>query len=91
MYKKIGKSCDKINTGSKSDTETKKCRSDPEYQRISDATSQNINTLIHETRSSPSSPKSKNKGKMHVKQQKKKVRKVINCYMAGPKVIHHRK
>lgn len=66
MYKKIGKSCDKISPGSKSDSETRKRES--EYQRISDATSQNL-----KTRSSPSSPKCKNKGVMPPKQQKKKV------------------
>ncbi|XP_057654529.1 RING finger protein 207-like isoform X1 [Diorhabda carinulata] len=64
MYKKITKSCDKINTGSKSDTETRKPRSEPGYQRISEATS----------RSSPSSPKCKNKGILPpAKPQKKKV------------------
>ncbi|KAJ8909957.1 hypothetical protein NQ315_014908 [Exocentrus adspersus] len=73
MYKKIGKSCDKINASSKSDSEVKKCKSESEYQRISDATSQNIKALVHETRSSPSSPKGKNKGKLPTKQPKKKV------------------
>nr|XP_023014620.1 RING finger protein 207-like isoform X2 [Leptinotarsa decemlineata] len=73
MHKKIGKSCDKINATSKSDGESRKTKSESEYQRISDATSQNIKTLAHETRSSPSSPKCKNKGKLPVKQQKKKV------------------
>ncbi|KAJ8966100.1 hypothetical protein NQ314_003737, partial [Rhamnusium bicolor] len=32
MYKKIGKSCDKINSTSKSDSEVKKCKSESEYQ-----------------------------------------------------------
>lgn len=73
MYKKIGKSCDKIN-GSKSDTETKKSRSESDYQRISDATSQNLKSFMHESRSSPCSPKPKNKTKMPMKQQKKKVK-----------------
>lgn len=73
MYKKIGKSCDKINASSKSDSEVKKCKSESEYQRISDATSQNIKALVHETRSSPSSPKAKNKGKLPAKPPKKKV------------------
>ncbi|XP_018577992.1 uncharacterized protein LOC108916266 [Anoplophora glabripennis] len=73
MYKKIGKSCDKINASSKSDSEVKKCKSESEYQRISDATSQNIKALVHETRSSPSSPKGKNKCKPPAKQPKKKV------------------
>lgn len=79
MYKKIGKSCDKINTGSKSDTDTKKSRSESDYQRISDATSQNMKTLVNETRSSPCSPKGKPKGKMTIKQpqQKKKVTYLI--------------
>lgn len=77
MYKKIGKSCDKINASSKSDSEVKKCKSESEYQRISDATSQNIKALVHETRSSPSSPKGKNKGKLPPKQTKKKVREVF--------------
>lgn len=58
-YKKIGKSCDKINsTCSKSDLETKKCRSESEYQRISDATtSQSVKALVH----SETSPKTKPK------------------------------
>ncbi|CAG9820607.1 unnamed protein product [Phaedon cochleariae] len=73
MYKKIGKSCDKINACSKSDSESRKTKSESEYQRISDATSQNIKSLAHETRSSPCSPKFKGKAKLHVKQQKKKV------------------
>ncbi|KAJ8957880.1 hypothetical protein NQ318_001876 [Aromia moschata] len=71
MYKKIGKSCDKINATSKSDSEVKKCKSESEYQRISDATS--VKALMHETRSSPSSPKGKSKGKLPNKQPKKKV------------------
>lgn len=63
MYKKIGKSCDKIcsTTSSKSDTEScnkNRNKSDPDYQRISDATSHSVKALIHkETRSSPASPK----------------------------------
>lgn len=72
MYKKIGKSCDKISS-SKSDSETKKSRSESDYQRISDATSQNLKSLFHESRSSPCSPKTKTKVKMPMKQQKKKV------------------
>ncbi|XP_063929985.1 RING finger protein 207-like isoform X2 [Zophobas morio] len=57
MYKKIGKSCDKINC-SKSDSEVKK-RTESDYQRISDATtSQSVKALVHkETRSTPGSPK----------------------------------
>lgn len=76
MCKKIAKSCDKISTVSKSDSETKKSRSESDYQRISDATSQNMKKLVHESRSSPCSPKGKPKGKMVIKQpqQKKKVR-----------------
>ncbi|XP_072382333.1 RING finger protein 207-like isoform X1 [Diabrotica undecimpunctata] len=73
MYKKINKSCDKINTGSKSDSETRKSRSESDYQRISDATSQNLKGLVHGSRSSPSSPKCKNKGLLASKPQKKKV------------------
>lgn len=75
MCKKIGKSCDKICTGSKQDSETKKSRSESDYQRISDATSQKMKTLVHESRSSPCSPKGKPKEKMAIKQpqQKKKV------------------
>uniref|UniRef100_A0A6P7GI09 RING finger protein 207-like n=1 Tax=Diabrotica virgifera virgifera TaxID=50390 RepID=A0A6P7GI09_DIAVI len=73
MYKKINKSCDKINTGSKSDSETRKSRSESDYQRISDATSQNLKGLVHGSRSSPSSPKCKNKGLLATKPQKKKV------------------
>lgn len=77
MYKRIGKSCDKISTGSKSDTETKKSKSESDYQRISDATSQDMKILVHETRSSPCSPKGKPKGKMIIKQPQPK-KKVIN-------------
>ncbi|CAH0549196.1 unnamed protein product [Brassicogethes aeneus] len=73
MYKKIGKSCDKINACSKSEGETKKSRSESEYQRISDATSQNVKALVHESKSSPSSPKCKNKMKMQQRQKKPKV------------------
>ncbi|XP_076257064.1 RING finger protein 207-like isoform X2 [Rhynchophorus ferrugineus] len=72
LYKKIGKSCDKINASAIKLTEgEKKCRSaESDYQRISDATSQK--SLIHETsRSSPSSPKCKNKSKMQSKTKKK--------------------
>lgn len=70
MYKKIGKSCDKINTCSKSDSDVKK-RTESDYQRISDATSQSVKALVHkETRSSPSSPKCKNKSKPPPKQRK---------------------
>ncbi|XP_019769533.1 RING finger protein 207 isoform X1 [Dendroctonus ponderosae] len=67
LYKKIGKSCDKINAMAE-----KKCRSvESEYQRISDATSQKS---LHETsRSSPSSPKCKNKNKNQQGKSKKKV------------------
>lgn len=65
-YKKIGKSCDKINatttnatTTTKIDIEpTKKTRSESDYQRISEATSQSVKALIH---SSPTSPKCKSK------------------------------
>ncbi|KAI4454331.1 hypothetical protein MML48_9g00007697 [Holotrichia oblita] len=56
MYKKIGKSCDKINT----------CRDT--------SASQSVKALVHsETRSSPSSPKCKNKTKMTPKHKKPKV------------------
>ncbi|CAG9770285.1 unnamed protein product [Ceutorhynchus assimilis] len=66
LYKKIGKSCDKINAMAE-----KRCKStESEYQRISDATSQK--SKLHETsRSSPSSPKCKNKGKGQGKTKKK--------------------
>lgn len=66
LYKKIGKSCDKINGMA-----DKKCRSvESEYQRISDATSQKV----HEpSRSSPGSPKCKNKSKGQPGKTKKKV------------------
>lgn len=66
LYKKIGKSCDKINGMA-----DKKCRSvESEYQRISDATSQKV----HEpSRSSPGSPKCKNKSKGQTGKTKKKV------------------
>lgn len=69
MYKKIGKSCDKINATVKGDCETKKCRSESDYQRISDATSKKA--MVHETRSSPSSPKCRSKGKLPQKVHKK--------------------
>lgn len=60
-YKKIGKSCDKINaTTTKVDLEPKTTRSESDYQRISDATSQSVKALIH---SSPTSPKCKPKQK----------------------------
>lgn len=52
----------------------KKCRSESEYQRISDATSQSVKALVHtETRSSPTSPKCKTKPKLPQKQRKPKV------------------
>lgn len=60
-HKKIGKSCDKINT--KMEMKTKCIMNESEYQRISDATSrpaeQPIKALVHksESRSSPSSPR----------------------------------
>lgn len=92
MYKKIGKSCDKINASSKSDGaliiinshqpvsdqniisgETKKGKSESDYQRIADATSQNVKGLLHESKSSPSSPKCKNKMKLQQRQKKPKV------------------
>ncbi|XP_060534094.1 RING finger protein 207-like isoform X2 [Cylas formicarius] len=69
LYKKIGKSCDKITaTATKMTPEhdMKKVRGESEYQRISDATSQ-----VRETRSSPGSPKCKNKSKMQQKTKKK--------------------
>ncbi|XP_066260046.1 RING finger protein 207-like isoform X1 [Euwallacea similis] len=54
LYKKIGKSCDKINGMA-----DKKCRSmESDYQRISDATSQK---LREPSRSSPGSPKCRSK------------------------------
>lgn len=67
-HKKIGKSCDKINTCPKlSEIEKKKFSSESEYQRISEATSQSVKALVHkESRSSPSSPKCKNKRKPKV-------------------------
>lgn len=70
LYKKIGKSCDKINGMA-----DKKCRSvESEYQRISDATSQKV----HEpSRSSPASPKCKNKSKGQPGKTKKKVNTFI--------------
>lgn len=70
-YKKIGKSCDKINaTTVKADVEPKKTRSESDYQRISDATSQSVKALIHsESRSGPTSPKAKPKPTQ--KQQRK--------------------
>lgn len=72
MYKKIGKSCDKINT-SCTNFETKKYRAESEYQRINEP-QQNVKALIHsETRSSPTSPKCKSKGKTAQKQRKPKV------------------
>lgn len=85
MCKKIGKSCDKISSGSKSDSEAKKSRSESDYQRISDATSQNLKTLVLESKSSPCSPKGKPKQKMVTKQpqQKKKVNKVLCKYERG--------
>lgn len=56
MYKKIGKSCDKLNDCPKSQCE---------YKRITaDGTSKNVKAMVHETRSSPSSPKCR-KGKAH--------------------------
>lgn len=71
MYKKIGKSCDKINAGSKSDSETKQ-KKESDYQRISDATSQGVKALVHkEVKSSPSSPKCKNKPKPPPKSPRK--------------------
>ncbi|GLV38252.1 hypothetical protein CBL_12900 [Carabus blaptoides fortunei] len=71
-HKKMGKSCDKINTCSKlselsNAEQKKKCGSESDYQRISEATSQSVKALVHkESRSSPSSPKCKNKRKPKV-------------------------
>ncbi|KAK9884272.1 hypothetical protein WA026_005224 [Henosepilachna vigintioctopunctata] len=71
LYKKIGKSCDKINACPKMDMEPKKCRSESDYQRISDATSQSTKALIHaESKSSPATPKCKNKSKVQQKMRK---------------------
>ncbi|XP_030747580.1 RING finger protein 207-like isoform X2 [Sitophilus oryzae] len=72
LYKKIGKSCDKINASAMKLTDPeKKCKSvESEYQRISEATSQK--SLMHGvSRSSPTSPKCKNKSKMQSKAKKK--------------------
>lgn len=63
-YKKIGKSCDKINNA---DVETKKTRSESDYQRISDATSQSVKALVHST---PSSPKCKPQQKLQQRKTK---------------------
>ncbi|XP_044763616.1 RING finger protein 207-like isoform X2 [Coccinella septempunctata] len=57
-YKKIGKSCEKINPCSKSEGEPKKCIGESDYQRISEATSQNTKVMVHgESKSSPATPK----------------------------------
>lgn len=70
-YKKIGKSCDKINaTTSKVDLEPKKARSESDYQRISEATSQNVKALIH---SSPTSGGKSKKSNSSTPQRKPKV------------------
>lgn len=69
VYKRIGKSCDKINTCPKADFDGKKCRSESEYQRISDA-NQSVKAIVH---SSPSSPKCKAKKQTPLKQKKPKV------------------
>ncbi|KAF5303306.1 hypothetical protein FQA39_LY10045 [Lamprigera yunnana] len=69
-YKKIGKSCDKINTCTKVPIEARKARSESEYQHISE---QNVKALVHsENRSSPTSPKCKNK-RLPQKQRKPKI------------------
>lgn len=74
MYKKMGKSCDKINTCPKIPVEARKARSESEYQHISEANTHNVKALVHtETRSSPSSPKCKNKTRMSQKQRKPKI------------------
>lgn len=70
-HKKMGKSCDKINSCpiklSELSDNKKKCGSESDYQRISEATSQSVKALVHkESRSSPSSPKCKNKRKPKV-------------------------
>ncbi|KAK5638898.1 hypothetical protein RI129_013193 [Pyrocoelia pectoralis] len=72
-YKKMGKSCDKINTCTKVPIEARKARSESEYQQISASSTQSVKALVHtETRSSPSSPKCKNK-RPPQKQRKPKV------------------
>lgn len=69
-YKKIGKSCDKINaTTTKVDLEPKKTRSESDYQRISEATSQSVKALVH---SSPTSPKCKPKQQQQQKTPQRK-------------------
>lgn len=68
-YKKIGKSCDKINNV---DVETKKTRSESDYQRISDATSQSVKALVHST---PPSPKCKPSQQQQQQKQKQQQRK----------------
>ncbi|XP_045468356.1 RING finger protein 207-like isoform X2 [Harmonia axyridis] len=71
-YKKIGKSCEKININcTKSETDSKKCTSESDYQRISDATSQNTKALVHaESKSTPVTPKCKTKAKAQQKIRK---------------------
>ncbi|XP_050300020.1 RING finger protein 207-like isoform X2 [Anthonomus grandis grandis] len=71
LYKKIGKSCDKINAMAE-----KRCKSmESEYQRISDATSQKL-PIKETSRSSPSSPKCKNKIAKSQQQSKSSKKKV---------------
>ncbi|XP_017771086.1 PREDICTED: RING finger protein 207-like [Nicrophorus vespilloides] len=67
-YKKIGKSCDKINCTQ----EGKKC----DYQRMPTEGSKNVKALVHETRSSPSSPKCRNKSKLQSQSKQRKATKV---------------
>lgn len=74
MYKKMGKSCDRINTCPKVSVEVRKARSESEYQHIGEASRHSVKATIHkETRSSPSSPKCKNKARVPPKPRKTKV------------------
>lgn len=74
MYKKMGKSCDKINTCPKVPVEARKARSESEYQHITASSRQSVKATVHkETRSSPSSPKCKNKARTPQKARKPKV------------------
>ena len=80
MYKKIGKSCDKINTCSiaKLEMEPKKSRSDSMYQRIPDGSNQNVKALVHTDSRNSMSPKcTKAKGKTTPKQRKPKVLTIL--------------
>ncbi|XP_018333794.1 RING finger protein 207-like isoform X2 [Agrilus planipennis] len=63
IHKKMGKSCDKINTCPKAEFQTRKAKSESEYQQVPEGSTKSIKAMVHAdgTKSSPTTPKCKNK------------------------------